>query len=281
MIPRAEQTTLARPVSKDGVGLHTGQQCAVTILPAAPDAGIVFVSDAGEEIPAAVEHVLDTDHGTTLGTAQTRVRSVEHLMAALYGMGVDNARIELAGPEVPACDGSAMEWVRLVRRAGRASLGVTRKVLGLAEPVWVDAQPGWGVVLPARGALSLAVAVDFSGTVVGRQTLFLRLTRTGFIREMAPARTFVALKDLDELRARGLAQGGTSENALAFGPEGYSGPLRFPDEVVRHKALDLLGDLALCGCRFAGQVVAVRPSHRLNLALAAVLRKELLRPTGA
>ena len=276
MSPTGEQTTLARPVSKDGVGLHTGQKCALTILPAPPNAGIVFVSPAGDEIPATVEHVLDTDRGTTLGTAQTRVRSVEHLMAALYGMGVDNARIELEGPEAPACDGSAIEWVRLVQRAGRAGLGVTRQAPALAQPVWVDAQPGWAVVLPARGALSLAVAVDFSGTVVGKQTLFLRLTRARFIRELAPARTFVDLKDLDELRARGLAQGGASENAFAFGPQGYSGPLRFPDEVVRHKALDLLGDLALCGCRFAGQVVAVRPGHRLNLALAAALRKELL-----
>ena len=270
---RGEQTTVARPVRKEGVGLHTGERCAVSLLPAAPDAGIVFTCAAGEEIAAAAEHVADTDRGTTLGRAEARVGGVEHLMAALYGMEVDNVRVEVEGPEVPACDGSAREWVEALRQAGRRNLGVRREVRRLGAPVWVEGAGGWAMAAPGRGGLSLGVGVEFAGTVAGRQTLWVRLTRGVFARDLAAARTFVEIKDLEGLRARGLAQGGGPENALAFGPEGYSGPLRFPDEVVRHKVLDLVGDLALCGWRFEGQVVAVRPSHGLNVALARALRE--------
>ena len=149
---------------------------------------------------------------------------------------------------------------------------MARPVKRLREAIWVEEGASWAMAAPARGGVSLAVEVDFAGTVVGKQRLWMRLTRRQFARELAPARTFVDMKDLEGLRARGLARGGGQENAFAFGPEGYSGPLRFPDEVVRHKALDMVGDLALCGSRFEGLVVAVRPSHKLNVALALALR---------
>jgi UDP-3-O-[3-hydroxymyristoyl] N-acetylglucosamine deacetylase len=197
-------------------------------------------------------------------------------MAALYGMGVDNVRVEVDGPEAPACDGSAREWVEALKSAGRSHLRAARQVRRLGEPVWVEEGASWAMVAPAGGGPSLAIEVDFAGTAAGKQRLWMRLTRGRFMRELAPARTFVDMKDLDGLRARGLARGGGQENAFAFGPEGYSGPLRFPDEVVRHKALDMIGDLALCGSRFEGVVVAVRPSHRLNVALAQTLRGILL-----
>ncbi len=272
MSTRSRQTTVARPVGKEGKGLHSGGRCAATLLPAGPNAGIVFVSEHGEDTPATAEHVTDTTRCTALGVGRARVGSVEHLMAALYGMGVDNVRIEMKGPEVPACDGSAAEWVDLLRRAGRKRLDCERRAAGLRRGVWVVDGAGWAVAGPASGGLSLSVGVDFEGTVAGKQTLWTRLTRESFARELAPARTFALEGHLERLRAANLGLGGGAENAFVVGAESYSADLRFPDEVVRHKALDLVGDLALCGCRFEGQVTAVRPSHRLNVSLARAVR---------
>ena len=272
MSTRGEQTTVARPVSKEGVGLHTGERCAARLWPAGADSGIVFACWPSGELLATAGNVVDTERGTSLGCGETRVGGVEHLMAALYGMGVDNVRVEVDGPEVPACDGSAREWVELLKLAGRSRLGVARQLGRLGEAVWLEAAGSWAMAAPARGGPSLAVEVDYERAVVGKQRLWMRLTRRRFMRELAPARTFVDTRDLEALQARGLARGGGQENAFAFGPEGYSGPLRFPDEVVRHKALDLVGDLALCGWRFEVLVVAVQPSHKLNVALALALR---------
>ena len=274
MTTRAEQTTIASPVSKDGFGLHTGVECVLRILPAAADAGIVFVGASGAEIPATAEHVVGTERCITLSAGGARVGSVEHLLAALYGTGIDNARIEVEGPEVPSCDGSAKEWVGLLRAAGKRRQGRPRRLLAVHQAVWAGNGSSWALAIPARG-LALAVAVDFPGTVVGRQRLWLRLTQQGFAAELAPARTFALAAEVESLRAGGLAKGGGEHNAFAFGPDGYSGPLRFPDEVVRHKALDLVGDLALCGGRIQGHILAARPSHRANLALARALRAAL------
>lgn len=270
----AEQTTVARPVSARGSGLHTGAEGSLTLLPAEPDAGIVFVCHDGTEIPATTEYVIATERCTTLGLGQARVHTVEHLLGALYCMGLDNVQVAVEGPEVPACDGSAQEWIALLGRAGRRRLGRPRETRTLREAVWVSRDGYWGMVLPAR-RLSVAVAVDFPGTVVGRQTIWLEVSRQRFAAELAPARTFAFAEEVEALRATGLVRGGSAENAFAVGPEGYSGPLRYPDEVVRHKALDLLGDLALCGHRVNAQVIAVRPSHRGNVALARALRAAL------
>lgn len=270
----AQQTTVARVVTETGVGLHSGERTAVRLLPAEADAGIVFVSDSGVEIPATVEHVVSTDRCTTLGIGDARVSTVEHILGTLYAMGIDNVRVAMEGPEVPACDGSALEWVSRVREAGRRRLEKARHVRAVARVVWVGEEDWWAMALPARG-LSVAVAVEFAGTVVGRQAVWAALTERSFVSELAPARTFAFTHELEALRAAGLARGGSGENAFTVGPEGYSGPLRFEDEVVRHKALDLVGDLALCGHRFRGQVVAVRPSHRANVVLARALRSVL------
>jgi len=264
---QAEQTTVARPVIKTGIGLHSGEKCAVSLLPAEPDAGIAFVT-GGQVIPATPDSVLDTQRGTTLGIGGAFVGCVEHLMAALYGMGIDNVRAKVEGPEVPACDGSAVEWVRVLEEAGTARLGARRQVGSLRTGVWALDATGWAMAGPGGDGLSLAVGVEFENTVAGRQALWLRVNRRSFARELAPARTFAMEGELEALRAQGLAKGGSAENAFAVGADRYSGPLRFEDEVVRHKALDLLGDVALCGRRFGGHVVAVRPSHRTNVALA-------------
>ena len=274
MARAAQQTTLARPVTKEGIGLHTGRPAALSLLPAGADTGVVLVSDSGVEIPARAEFVVDTARATTLGRNGATVRGVEHLLAALWALGVDNVRVTLGGPEAPACDGSAREWVDLVRKAGKRRLKAARGVPGRLTPVWVSAEDGWAAALPA-GKLSLAVAVEFPRTAAGGQALWMPLTGRRFAEELAPARTFCLEEEYRALLASGLAKGGSLENAFVVKADGYSGPLRFPDEVVRHKALDLVGDIALCGRYFTAQVIAVRPSHRLNVTLAKAVRTRL------
>jgi UDP-3-O-[3-hydroxymyristoyl] N-acetylglucosamine deacetylase len=223
---------------------------------------------------------VDTQRGTTLGAGTATIGCVEHLMAALYGLGVDNVRAEVTGPEVPACDGSAREWADLISDAGIAPLGAPRTAGELRTPVWAGDESGWAVAVPAgspsaalrASGLALAVAVHYRDTIADQQSLWLRLTPRRFSRELAPARTFVMERELEGIRELGLARGGSEDNAFVVGRDAYSGELRFDDEVVRHKALDLVGDLGLCGWRFSGLIVAVRPSHRTNVALAGALR---------
>jgi UDP-3-O-[3-hydroxymyristoyl] N-acetylglucosamine deacetylase len=281
-----QQTTFARQVSKQGVGLHTGAECAARFLPAEADAGIVFVSK-GVEVPATVDSVVSTERATTLGVGAAKVGGVEHLLAALWAMGVDNGRVEVEGPELPACDGSAAEWVALVRKAGRRRLGAAIANGELSHAVWVGGGDSWAVAVPAS-RLAVGVAVEYPGTAAGRQTLWLPLTGRRFAAEVAPARTFCLRQEYEELLAAGLARGGGLENAFVVlarppcGGEagGYSGPLRFPDEVVRHKALDVIGDISLCGRRFAAHIIAVRPSHGLNVDLARAVRAALRLRSG-
>jgi UDP-3-O-[3-hydroxymyristoyl] N-acetylglucosamine deacetylase len=165
--------------------------------------------------------------------------------------------------------------VELIRRAGVVRLAAPRREFALPEAVWVSEGESWAVAAPAP-RLSLSVGIDFGEAVVGRQTLWLPVTPARYARELAPARTFCFEHEIEALLAAGLAQGGTAENAVVVGPEGYSRPLRYPDEAVRHKAMDALGDLALCGVRVRAQVTLVRPSHRLNVALAGALRDRYL-----
>ncbi len=276
---RPRQTTIAQPVSKDGIGLHTGRRSSLTLLPAAHDAGIVFICGRGLEISATAEHVVDTRRGTTLGRGAARVMTVEHLLSALYGLGVDNARVEMEGEEVPACDGSAREWVKLIRRAGVRRLEAPAKALTLREAVWASEGEAWAVAVPGP-RFTLAVGVDYGDEVVGRQEVWLPVTSGRYSRELAPARTFGFAHEIEALLAAGLAQGGTAENAIIVGPDGYSVPLRFPNEIVRHKAMDAIGDLALCAARLKAHVTLVRPSHRLTTGLARALRETMLERRG-
>jgi UDP-3-O-[3-hydroxymyristoyl] N-acetylglucosamine deacetylase len=277
----AQQTTIARPVNEKGIGLHTGEMCTVSLLPAEPDAGIVFVANDGTEMPALADHVVETTRGTVLGAGAATVGGVEHLMAAVYGLGIDNVRAIVHGPELPAGDGSAAPWARALRGAGLRRLAAERRIGTLSRGVWVAEGETWVTAVPASRGLSLAVAVQYDGTVAGRQTYWLQLTPTRFEKELAPARTFAMLHELEELREHGLARGGSKETAFAVLHDKYSGPLRFHDEVVRHKMLDLVGDLALCGERFHAHVVAVRPGHHTNVALARELREEFDRPDAS
>lgn len=265
----SRQRTLARPVSCSGVGVHTGRRARLTLSPAAADAGLAFVRrDLGVEIPARAAFVVDTTLCVALGTGDARVGTVEHVLAALAGMGVDNCRIEVDGPEVPVLDGSAAPFVELVREAGLAPQAAPRRLLAVRRPVEVRDGDRLARLEPAR-ELSLRFTVDFDHPLAAAQTYEAAGLERTFARELAPARTFCFLRDVGRLRAAGLALGGSLENALVLDEAAVVNPggLRFPDELARHKALDALGDLALLGAPLVGRFVAHKSGHALNHAL--------------
>jgi UDP-3-O-[3-hydroxymyristoyl] N-acetylglucosamine deacetylase len=281
------QRTLKRRAHLQGIGLHSGAEVALTLAPAAPDTGIVFERD-GEEIPALAEFVVDTTMNTSLGRQGMRVGTVEHLMAALAGSGIDNARIEIEGPEVPIMDGSAEPFVRLIREAGIHEQRSARRFLMIRKPIVVSEGDKLARLTPARGKFSISYTIDFRHPLITDQTCKLELNERSFQREIARARTFGFKRDVERLHSLGLARGGSLANAVVvddfniLNPEG----LRFPDEFVRHKVLDAVGDLALLGMPVIGQLTAVKSGHHLNhLLVRQVLAEadacEVVQPRAA
>lgn len=270
-----QQHTLQTSFKRAGVGLHTGTVTQVRVLPAPPDRGRYFVRvdldpDHPPEVPARIEAVSQTTLCTELAQGEARVQTVEHLLAALVGLGVDNARIEIDGPEVPLLDGSAQEWVQAIAEAGLVSQSAHRRVWSVAQPVAVQECEAFVVALPALET-RFSYGIEFDQLpAIGRQWHSLRLQE--FTREIAIARTFGFADQIEQLRARGLIKGGSLENALVCGPQGWlNPPLRFANEPVRHKLLDLVGDLGLLGVLPQGHFLAYKASHRLHTQLAAQL----------
>jgi UDP-3-O-[3-hydroxymyristoyl] N-acetylglucosamine deacetylase len=273
------QRTIAAAVACSGTGLHTGAPARVRLLPAPEDAGIAIVREIGGrrvEIPARPECVVSMERATTLAREGACAATVEHLLAALYGLGVDNLRAELDGPELPALDGSAAPWVELLRRAGAREQAAARRVLALAREIEVREGERWIRAEPAR-ALAVSYAIDYAHPAVGRQELSIEGDDPErFADEIAPARTFGFASELGSLREAGLARGGSLDCAVLVGERGVVNPggLRFADELVRHKILDLYGDLALLGARLRARVRVERGGHRLHQALVAALVAE-------
>ncbi|MGH0034252.1 MAG: UDP-3-O-acyl-N-acetylglucosamine deacetylase [Myxococcota bacterium] len=280
-----QQRTVAEKVSCTGVGLHTGIQLELSIHPARTNSGIVFVRRDGPvpvEIPARPSTVHSTVHATTLASpvdSSIRVTTVEHVLAALYATGIDNVRIEINGPEVPALDGSAAGFVDLVRSAGIFLQNEPRAVLRVLRPVEVrDGDRAIRVEPSPR--LRVSYAVDFDHPVIARQELDLpRVDERFFVRELARARTFGFLHEVSALLRAGLARGGSLENTVVLDEEVVLNAegLRWPDEFVRHKIVDLLGDLALLGLPIQGHVSVERGGH----ALHQMLIQELIRDADA
>ena len=277
------QYTVSGEITARGVGLHTGCPVSMTIKPAAPGTGIVFVrKDAAPRlaIPADHRHVVSTDHATVLGihdgARRVEVSTVEHLMAAFAGLGVDNAVVELDGPEVPAMDGSAAPFVRLLETVGLESQGKPRRLVRVLEPIAVSLGIG-SILLEPSSRLELDVEIDFSHPQVARQRFRAKVDYGRFVKKIAKARTFGFLKEVEWLRRNGLALGGSLENAVVIGDSGVLNEegLRFSDEFVRHKALDLIGDLYLFGAPILAKITAVRTGHALH---AAALRALAERP---
>ncbi len=273
------QRTVGRRVSCTGVGLHSGKPATLTMAPAPADAGITFVRmDLGVEIPALAQHVVDTTLSTNLGIGKARVHTVEHVLAAFTGLGIDNCRVEVDGPEIPIMDGSAAPFVCLVQEAGIATLRAGKRFLVIEKPVEIRDGDKLARLEPSE-QMSIDFTVDFDHPLVTNQAFRFVLSDRAFEREVARARTFCFLRDIEKMQAVGLAKGGSLENAIVvdqfsiLNPEG----LRFPDEFARHKVLDALGDLSLMGLPVIGALVARKSGHAMNQAL---VRKVLADPTA-
>ncbi len=260
-----EFCTLARAIEMSGIGLHCGREISVKIVPD-ERAGWHFARRdlAGTpEVKAALENVAATHHATVLQSGQARVSTTEHLLAALWTAGITHARIELDGEEVPILDGSSKGWVEAISLAGREKTGGERPRYAFNQNVWHQ-EKSTSVLGVAHSQFRLSVAVDFEHLHAGAQSIDLVVDAANFARELSPARTFTLESWLQPLRDAGLIRGGSLENALLIGNDGPSSPLRFPNELARHKALDAIGDLALLcgdGGAFCGHVIAIRAGH--------------------
>ncbi len=269
--------TLAGPVSCTGIGLHTGKPVDLVLRPASAGTGILFVRtdlDRPSRFPARAEWVTQTTLATTLGKGDTTVSTVEHLLAACRGMGLDNCTVEVNGPELPIMDGSAAPFVYLIREAGLRAQGRMRRRLVIRRPLEVRDGNRWVRVVPSR-TFKLSVSIDYPHPAIGRHTLeSVRPSPRYFASQLAPARTFGFLRDVQKLQSAGLALGGSLQNAIVLDDHRVLNRegLRFPDEFLRHKALDLLGDLALLGVPLQGHVKAMRGGHALHHALLAEIR---------
>ncbi len=272
----SRQRTLGSEASVDGVGLHTGQAARLRFLPAAPCAGIRFRRtdlDGCAEIPADLDHVTSTDRGTNLGVGEAAVHTVEHVLAAAMALGLDNVVIEIDGPEVPIGDGSFQPFFDALREAGIVEQEEPARVLRLDRNVSAEGPAGASYVGMPADRLRVSAGIEFDHPLVQRQFASFDVDEAGFGEHVARARTFGFLREAEELRARGLALGATLENAIVLDDEGLaSGELRFADEFVRHKIGDVVGDLALLGGRVQAHIMADRPSHAGNLALARAIR---------
>jgi len=272
------QRTIAEKVTCTGIGLHTGAPVELALHPARADSGIVFErTDTAHptEIPARPECVTSTRHATTVGRGGATVGTVEHLLAACYGLGVDNLRVEVKGPEIPVMDGSAAPFVYLLGQAGLFEQNAPRRVLRVREPVEVRDGSRRIRVEPSR-RLEISYAVDFAHPTIGRQSMAgLALVNGTFESELSRARTFGFLHEVEALWRAGLARGGSLENTVVLDDAGVMNPegLRWDDEFVRHKALDLLGDLALLGVPLVAHVRVERGGHALHQRLVAELAR--------
>ena len=272
------QRTLRRPVSCTGIGLHSGNKVTLSLKPAPADYGIRFQrSDLGGlEIPATVTHLGGIQLATGLTREAVSVETIEHLLAALTALGIDNVIVELNTPEVPIMDGSAAPFVYLIlNEAGVKRLPVPKKFLKVLRPISLS-QGDKRIALYPSDHFKVTYSISFDHPLIRHQSRTMKITDETFVEEIAPARTFGFLKEVEMLRQRGLALGGSLDNAIVLGETGVlNNALRFEDEFVRHKILDVIGDLTLVGYPVIGHVVAHRGGHALHTAFAARILEEV------
>jgi UDP-3-O-[3-hydroxymyristoyl] N-acetylglucosamine deacetylase len=266
------QATLSAPILFEGVGLHTGAAASVEVRPAAPGSGITFLLDS-VRVPATAEYVVDTSRATVLGRDGATVSTTEHLLSALFAMGVVNADVAVDGPEIPVRDGSAAEFAAAIASAGLQPQPGSRPTLTLDHPFVLQSGDRMVMLLPST-EFRVRFVADFPAPV-GTQYWYGPIDAKTYPQEIAAARTFGYLHEVEALRARGLALGGSLENAIVFAPDGPMQPLRWPSEVVRHKVLDLIGDFALLGAWPLCEIVAVKSGHALHAQATRELRARL------
>ncbi len=271
------QRTLKRKVSFEGIGLHTGKHSCVTLKPAAPDTGVTFIrTDKPALIKAHVGAVIDTAFATTIGINGIKIGTVEHILAAVAGLGIDNIIIEVAGPEIPILDGSSTDLIGIILKAGIARQDKKRPFLRILRPVIFEDGHSSIAALPYNGS-RITYSIFFNHSGIGEQRISIDITEENFVAEIAPARTFGFLKDIEYLRSNGLAKGGSLENAVVMSEKGVlnASGLRFKDEFVRHKVLDSIGDFSLIGFPIYGHIVANKSGHSCNIRF---LRKLMSAP---
>jgi UDP-3-O-[3-hydroxymyristoyl] N-acetylglucosamine deacetylase len=271
------QTTLRQSLHFEGVGLHTGAHCRVEVRPAAADAGLTFLLGS-IRVPATVEYVVDTTRATVLGRDGVTVSTTEHLLSALFAMGVANADIVVDGPEIPVRDGSASQFASAIEQCGLQEQFAQRKIFDLEEPVIVRDGDKLVAAFPAP-SFRVRFVADFSEPI-GTQYFCGEIDPKQYVEEIAGARTFAFMHEVQALLARGLARGGSLENALVFTADGPLQPLRWPNEAVRHKVLDLIGDLALLGAWPHCELIAIKSGHELHSSLTTALRSRLRVPSA-
>jgi UDP-3-O-[3-hydroxymyristoyl] N-acetylglucosamine deacetylase len=279
---KTHQATLGQAVHLGGVGLHSGAHTQVTILPGLVNQGRRFVRvdlPGAPEVPAHVDALRDTRLSTELASGDATVRTVEHLLAALFGLGIDNARIEIDGPEVPLLDGSAQVWAEAIEAAGRVEQSADRQSnppFLITAPIWVRHEDQFVVAMPAA-ELRFSYGIEFDVAPIGNQWHSWAPSQAPFASAIAPARTFGLAHQLEELRQAGLIKGGSLENALVCDDQAWlNPPLRFSNEPVRHKLLDLVGDLSLVGRLPTAHYLAYKASHRLHTQLASQLWRAMV-----
>jgi UDP-3-O-acyl N-acetylglucosamine deacetylase len=266
------QKTIKEKVPLTGRGLHSGEPCKLVFHPAEENHGLVFLIK-GKLLPASLEFVAATERGTTLAKDDLKIQLTEHVLAACYGLGIDNLVIELSSFEPPALDGSALPFVSALQSGKIIEQAAAAKTFTLKKQIAVSTEKASIVALPHRG-LKIFFAIDFN--LVGAQQYEIEITEKSFATEIAPARTFGYVAELDALKKQGLAQGASLENALAIGPHGYVNVPRFADELVRHKILDLIGDLALAGKKIEAEFRCEKSGHALNVALARKMINDII-----
>ena len=266
------ENTIQRPVEASGVGLHNGVPVHIRILPAPVSTGIVFLRTDLDNfpIPASWRHVARVSYATSLMRQGVLLSTTEHLLSVFYSMGIDNAYVEIDNLEVPILDGSGLPFVELIEQAGIRQYRRKRRYLRIRRPVSVEDRGKRISILPAE-SFRLTCEIDFPHPMVGKQSLELEVTPERYATEIAPARTFGFEYELAQMRDMGLIRGATLDNAVCFTREGVLNPggLRAADECCRHKALDLIGDLALLGRPLLGHVIAERAGHAMHAALVA------------
>ena len=273
-----EQRTLGKTASLSGIGLHSGEEVFVEMVPADANTGVVFVRvdlPGQPRVKACVENLVDRPRRTALARGDVEIHTTEHLLAALWACGIDNLEVRLNKPELPGMDGSALPYCDALLEAGTRAQGRAARELSLREPVAVHANGASIVATPRDQGLTVSYALDFRSTgrpsagTLGPQFLELVVDEQTFLKEIAPARTFVLREEIEALRREGLGKGANTQNTLVIGEDGViDNELRFQDECVRHKVLDLIGDLCLVGHRLRGHVLASRSGHDLNVQLA-------------
>ncbi len=269
------QKTIAREVSFSGIGLHTGSLTTMTFKPAPPDTGVTFYRvdlEGRPAIPADIEHVVDVSRGTTIGLNGAKVHTVEHFLAAICGLDIDNIAIELDGPEIPNGDGSSQPFLQTLKKAGKVEQDAERKYITVTEPVYYRCDDVTLSVLPAD-ELRITMTIAYDHVAIGTQYASLSITPETFENELSGARTFCFLREVKMLQEQGLIRGGSLESAVVIGDEAIlNDQLRFADEFVRHKMLDLLGDMYLLGRRIKGHVIGVKSGHAKNVMFSKQIK---------